>query len=38
LRNVVEDTFQGAPAAVSEKQKSNSKALQYEGYSGRRLQ
>ena len=38
LRNVVEDTFQGAPAAVYEKQKSNSKALQYEGYSGRRLQ
>jgi len=36
LRNVVEDTFQGAPAAVSRKQKSNSKSLQYEGYSGRR--
>ena len=32
----VEDTFEGAPAAVSRKQKSNSKSLQYEGYKGRR--
>jgi hypothetical protein len=32
----VEDTFKGAPAAVAEKQKSTSKALQYEGYQGRR--
>lgn len=38
LRDVVEDTFQGAPAAVNEKQKLNSKSLQYDGYSGRRLQ
>ena len=37
LRDVVEDSFQGAPAAVQEKQKLNSKSLQYEGYSGRRL-
>jgi len=36
LRDVVEDTFQGAPTAVQEKQKLNSKSLQYEGYSGRR--
>lgn len=36
LRDVVEDTFQGAPAAVNEKQKLNSKSLQYDGYSGRR--
>lgn len=36
LRDVVEDSFQGAPAAVREKQKLNSKSLQYEGYSGRR--
>ena len=36
LRSVVEETFQGAPAAVSRKQKSNSKSLQYEGYGGRR--
>ena len=32
----VEDTFEGSPAAVSRKQKSNSKTLQYEGYKGRR--
>ena len=38
LRNLVQDTFQGAPAAVREKQKSNAKALQYEGYRGRRQQ
>ena len=36
LRDVVEDSFQGAPAAVEKKQKLNSKSLQYEGYSGRR--
>ena len=36
LRNVVEETFQGAPASVFRKQKSNSKSLQYEGYGGRR--
>lgn len=36
LQQTVEDTFNGAPAAVAEKQKSNSKALQYEGYQGRR--
>jgi len=36
LRTFVKDTFQGAPAAVRQKQKSNAKALQYEGYSGRR--
>jgi hypothetical protein len=33
---MVEDTFQGAPQEVELKQKRNSKALQYEGYSGRR--
>ncbi len=36
LRGVVEETFQGAPAEVAHKQKKNAKALQYEGYSGRR--
>jgi Ca-activated chloride channel family protein len=36
LRQRVQDTFQGAPAAVSRKQKANSKAMQYEGYKGRR--
>jgi len=36
LRSVVEDTFKGAPAAVMRKQKANAKALQYEGYRGRR--
>ena len=36
LRQRVEDTFQGAPAAVAAKQKANSKAMQYEGYKGRR--
>ena len=36
LQRRVEDTFEGSPAAVSRKQKSNSKALQYEGYKGRR--
>jgi Ca-activated chloride channel family protein len=36
LQQKVEDTFKGSPAAVSRKQKSHSKALQYEGYKGRR--
>jgi Ca-activated chloride channel family protein len=36
LRQRVEDTFEGSPSAVSRKQKSNSKILQYEGYKGRR--
>ncbi len=36
LRRRVEDTFQGAPADVAAKQKTNSKAMQYEGYRGRR--
>jgi Ca-activated chloride channel family protein len=36
LSTFVEDTFQGAPGAVQEKQKTNAKALQYEGYRGRR--
>ncbi len=36
LREKVKDTFQGAPQAVQLKQKKNSKALQYEGYRGRR--
>jgi Ca-activated chloride channel homolog len=36
LRQQVDATFQGAPAEVTEKQKSNSKALQFKGYEGRR--
>ncbi len=36
LRSFVQDTFNGKPAAVVQKQKTNSKALQYEGYKGRR--
>ncbi len=36
LKTYVKDTFNGAPAAVRQKQKSNAKALQYEGYRGRR--
>ena len=36
LQQTVEETFTGAPSAVAEKQKSNSKVLQYEGYRGRR--
>jgi Ca-activated chloride channel family protein len=36
LQQAVEDTFKGAPSAVAQKQKSTSKALQYEGYKGRR--
>jgi len=37
LRETVEDTFAGAPAAVEQKQKSAAKSLQYRGYSGRRM-
>jgi Ca-activated chloride channel family protein len=36
LQQRVEDTFEGSPSAVSRKQKSNSKTLQYEGYKRRR--
>jgi len=36
LETMVKDTFKGAPAAVQQKQKSNAKSLQYEGYRGRR--
>ncbi len=36
LQQRVEETFKGAPSAVSRKQKASSKALQYEGYKGRR--
>jgi len=36
LKKRVDETFQGAPAAVMEKQKSSAKSLQYEGYSNRR--
>ena len=36
LKNMVSDTFQGSPAAVSRKQNSNAKSLQYEGYKERR--
>jgi Ca-activated chloride channel family protein len=36
LRQRVEETFTGAPSAVMRKQKASSKALQYEGYRGRR--
>jgi Ca-activated chloride channel family protein len=36
LKQRVNDTFQGAPAAVMEKQKAGAKSLQYEGYSNRR--
>jgi Ca-activated chloride channel homolog len=36
LKRRVDETFQGAPAAVMEKQKSSAKSLQYEGYSNRR--
>jgi len=36
LRDMVEDTFQGQPQEVELKQKKNAKALQYEGYRGRR--
>ena len=36
LKSFVKDTFEGAPAIVRQKQKSNAKTLQFEGYSGRR--
>jgi Ca-activated chloride channel family protein len=36
LRTLVDDTFQGGQAAVEQKQRSNSKLLQFEGYRGRR--
>ncbi len=36
LKKRVDETFQGAPAAVMEKQKSSAKSMQYEGYSNRR--
>jgi Ca-activated chloride channel family protein len=36
LKRRVDETFQGAPAAVLEKQKTSAKSLQYEGYSNRR--
>jgi Ca-activated chloride channel family protein len=36
LKSFVIDTFHGAPAAVKHKQNANAKALQYEGYRGRR--
>jgi Ca-activated chloride channel family protein len=36
LQQEVEETFKGSPAEVSRKQKASSKALQYEGYKGRR--
>lgn len=38
LRDTVDDTFTGKPAAVAEKQKKNAKKMQYEGYKGRRSQ
>ena len=36
LQQKVEETFKGTPAEVSRRQKSSSKALQYEGYKRRR--
>jgi len=36
LEAYVEETFQGPPEAVRQKQKSNAKTLQYDGYRGRR--
>jgi len=36
LRHFVTDTFTGSSEAVMQQQKANSKALQYEGYKGRR--
>ncbi len=36
LKKIVKDTFRGAPSVVLQKQKSSSKALQYEGYRGLR--
>ena len=37
LRGIVNETFKGEPAEVEHKQKKNAKALQYEGYVGRRI-
>jgi ABC-type histidine transport system ATPase subunit len=36
LKQRVDETFQGPPAAVMQKQKSGAKSLQYEGYLNRR--
>jgi Ca-activated chloride channel family protein len=36
LRKTVQDTFMGSPEAVMQKQKSNAKVIQYEGYQERR--
>ncbi|MCG6912177.1 MAG: VWA domain-containing protein [Deltaproteobacteria bacterium] len=36
LKSMVRETFLGAPAAVRQKQKTNAKSLQYEGYKERR--
>ena len=36
LRSTVQQTFTGSKEEVAEKQKSNAKALQFEGYQGRR--
>ena len=36
LKTMIRDTFQGSPSAVMQKQKSNAKSLQYEGYKERR--
>ncbi|MGB5747728.1 MAG: VWA domain-containing protein [Desulfobacterales bacterium] len=36
LKTMVKDTFEGEPADVRQKQKSNAKSLQYDGYRGRR--
>ena len=36
LKGMVRETFQGSPSAVMQKQKSNAKSLQYEGYKERR--
>ena len=38
LRDTVDETFTGKPAAMAEKQKKNAKVMQYEGYKGRRSQ
>ena len=37
LRDKVDDTFAGEPAAVEQKQKAASKSIQYKGYTGRRM-
>lgn len=36
LKRRVDETFQGPPAAVMEKQKASAKSMQYEGYSNQR--